>query len=128
MRANGPCASKALTTKVRAYWPPTAFVSVFGLAYLCSATVSAVVPLENAHAHNDYWHERPLFDALDRGFASVEVDVFLVDGQLLVGHESAELKPDRTLESLYLKPLASRARENYGRVYPNGHRFFLFVD
>lgn len=36
----------------------------------------AVVPLERAHAHNDYEHDRPLFDALDSGFKSVEADVF----------------------------------------------------
>src|SRR3990172_9175630 len=85
----------------------------------------AVEPLPNAHAHNDYWHERPLFDALDHGFTSVEADVFLRDGNLLVGHELAELKPESTLESLYLDPLARRVRENGGRVYPNGDRFFL---
>src|SRR5262245_62295335 len=76
-------------------------------------------PLANAHAHNDYSHDRPLFDALDHGFASVEADVFLVDGQFLVGHESAELKSDRTLESLYLMPLARRVRDNGGKVYAN---------
>ena len=48
-------------------------------------------PLPAAHAHNDYWHERPLHDALERGFCSVEADVFLVDGQLLVGHAKKEL-------------------------------------
>lgn len=36
---------------------------------------------------------------------SLEADVFLRDGQLLVGHSEDELKPGRTLESLYLAPL-----------------------
>jgi hypothetical protein len=58
--------------------------------------------LERAHAHNDYEHERPLFDALDRGFKSVEADVWLVDGELLVAHDREDVKPGRTLESLYL--------------------------
>ena len=40
-------------------------------------------PLPPAHAHNDYEHRRPLQDALDRGFNSVEADVWLVDGELL---------------------------------------------
>ena len=31
------------------------------------------------HAHNDYLHSRPLLDALDQGFDSVEADVFLVN-------------------------------------------------
>jgi hypothetical protein len=119
---------QALTMKHCTYLLRTVFISVIGLACLSAAMVLAAEPLENAHAHNDYWHERPLFDALDRGFASVEADLFLVNGLLLVGHDSAELNSDRTLESLYLKPLARRVRENSGRVYANGRRFFLFVD
>ena len=61
------------------------------------------VPLPQAHAHNDYHHPRPLLDALDHGFCGVEADIFLVDGELLVGHDRTELKPERTLESLYLR-------------------------
>ena len=65
--------------------------------------------LPRAHAHNDYEHTRPLFDALDRGFTSVEADVYLVGGQLLVGHEPWDLRRSRTLTSLYLDPLRARA-------------------
>ncbi|GAQ55041.1 phosphatidylinositol-specific phospholipase C/glycerophosphodiester phosphodiesterase family protein [Streptomyces acidiscabies] len=87
-------------------------------------------PLWRAHAHNDYEHPRPLFDALDHRFGSVEADIFLVDGgtslsersrglggQLLIGHEVSDLDPTRTLESLYLEPLAARVRANHGSVY-----------
>jgi hypothetical protein len=98
------------------------------LICLVAAPLLAVEPLEHAHAHNDYWHEHPLADALDHGFTSVEADVFLVDGQLLVGHEQSELTPDRSLESLYLDPLARRVRQNAGRVYANGSRFILMID
>jgi hypothetical protein len=89
---------------------------------------AAVVPLRHAHAHNDYEHKRPLFDALDNGFCSVEADVFLVDGKLLVGHTRQSLRPERTLESLYLDPLRERARANGGRIYPGGPPVFLLVD
>jgi hypothetical protein len=88
----------------------------------------AAEPLLHAHAHNDYWHGRPLLDALDRGFTSVEADIFVVDGKALVGHDRRELKPERTLESLYLEPLARRVKENGGRVQQGGDRFFLLVD
>jgi hypothetical protein len=88
----------------------------------------AVVPLRHAHAHNDYEHKRPLFDALDCGFCSVEADVFLRDGRLLVGHTPVSLKPDRTLERLYLDPLRERAKANSGRIYRDGPPFFLLVD
>jgi glycerophosphoryl diester phosphodiesterase family protein len=89
---------------------------------------AAVVPLRHAHAHNDYEHERPLFDALDCGFCSVEADVFLRDGRLLVGHTPFSLKPDRTLERLYLDPLRERAKANGGRIYRGGPPVFLLVD
>lgn len=78
---------------------------------------SQVRLVPQAHAHNDYEHARPLFDALDHGFASVEADIYLVDGQLLVGHDPEDLKPDRTLQPLYLEPLRKRVLANHGKVY-----------
>jgi hypothetical protein len=87
-----------------------------------------VIPLRHAHAHNDYEHQRPLFDALAQGFCSVEADVFLTGGQLLVGHTPKDLHPDRTLEKLYLTPLRERIQANGGRVYPGGPTVFLLVD
>ncbi|WP_330341417.1 phosphatidylinositol-specific phospholipase C/glycerophosphodiester phosphodiesterase family protein [Streptomyces sp. NBC_00557] len=79
-------------------------------------------PLWNAHAHNDYEHPRPLSDALDHRFGSVEADIFLVGDQLLIGHDSSELDPSRTLESLYLDPLAARVRAQHGTVYRGWRR------
>jgi hypothetical protein len=84
--------------------------------------------LKQAHAHNDYWHERPLVDALEQGFASVEADVFLVDGKLLVGHDPTELRPARTLAALYLEPLRERCRANGGSVFGDGTPVTLLVD
>jgi hypothetical protein len=81
-------------------------------------------PLRRAHAHNDYEHPRPLLDALAHGFGSVEADIWLVDGQLLVAHEESDLDPTRTLETLYLDPLRARIRANGGTVY-RGHRLSL---
>lgn len=87
-----------------------------------------VVPLRHAHAHNDYEHERPLLDALDHGFCSVEADVFLVGEELLIGHNRRDLRPERTLEKLYLAPLRERVRANGGRVYRAGPMVYLLVD
>lgn len=80
------------------------------------------------HAHNDYEHKRPLLDALDHGFFSVEADIYLVEGKLLVGHNLADLRPARTLEALYLDPLSKRVRENGGQVHRGGNGFLLLVD
>ncbi|MEV5981063.1 phosphatidylinositol-specific phospholipase C/glycerophosphodiester phosphodiesterase family protein [Streptomyces sp. NPDC052114] len=87
-------------------------------------------PLIRAHAHNDYEHPRPLLDALDHRFGSVEADIYLVDGQLLVAHDPVDLDPRRTLESLYLEPLAARIRAQHGSVYRGYHRtpFQLLID
>ncbi|HCA85938.1 MAG TPA: hypothetical protein DEQ61_10825 [Streptomyces sp.] len=86
-------------------------------------------PLRRAHAHNDYEHDRPLHDALDHRFTSVEADIWLIGGQLLVGHDLWDLTPERTLRSLYLDPLLRRVTANHGSVYA-GHRqpFQLLVD
>jgi len=73
-------------------------------------------PHVNAHAHNDYEHKRPLFAALENGFVSIEADVHLVDGKLLVAHNNTN-SSSGTLEELYLKPLDSIARLNDGRIY-----------
>ena len=93
-----------------------------------SADAAAPKPLTRVHAHNDYEHKRPLFDALDQGFCSVEADIFLVDGKLLVGHTRSSLRPERTLQALYLDPLQKRVAENGGRVYKNGPPVTLFID
>jgi glycerophosphoryl diester phosphodiesterase len=84
--------------------------------------------LERAHAHNDYWHARPFNDAVDHGFTSVEADVFLVDGRLLVGHAPSELQPERTLESLYLIPLSEHVRSTSRKLHKHGRPFLLLVD
>lgn len=110
--------------------PPLNFTES-GLGQNLKATAT---PLPRAHAHNDYRHDRPLFDALDRGFCSVEADIFLVDGELRVGHSRIELKQGRTLESLYLDPLKELVSRNQvkdkseARVYLDGPVFTLMVD
>ncbi|KAG6829392.1 hypothetical protein H0H92_004660 [Tricholoma furcatifolium] len=70
-----------------------------------------IVP-KQIHSHNDYWRDVPLLTALSFGVASVEADVWLVDGQLMgsnanIGHEEAALTAARTLDSVYIQPLLS---------------------
>ena len=69
------------------------------------AVANLGTPLARAHAHNDYEHERPLYDALANGFCGVEADVHLVSGELLIGHDPEDLQPGRNLQKLYLEPL-----------------------
>jgi hypothetical protein len=94
----------------------------------CSGQTGSSAPLVNAHAHNDYWQKRPLIDALNSGFCSVEADVLLIDGELLVAHSSLEAANDKTLETLYLKPLAERVANNEGRIHLRGPNVTLLID
>lgn len=106
--------------------------TLFYLSILCllATAVRAQVPLTNAHAHNDYEHERPLLDALDQGFISVEADVWLIGGELYVYHDKpAKPDPERTLWNLYLKPLRERVEANDGWVYKGQEEtFYLMID
>jgi hypothetical protein len=82
------------------------------------SSADTIAPLTDIHAHNDYQHARPLFDALDCGIASVEADIHLVGNELLVAHKTEECVPGRTLQSLYLDPVRDRVRANGGHVFP----------
>ncbi len=81
-----------------------------------------------AHAHNDYEHDNPLFDALSYGFKSIEADVYLIDDSLFVAHNPDEIRHGRTLRKLYLEPLKKIVSENNGSVYGNGEEIILLID
>lgn len=100
------------------------------VALLASPALHAAdpTPLPRAHAHNDYRHPRPLLDALDNGFGSVEADIFLVDGQLLVAHDRDRVQPERTLQALYLDPLRQRFKANGGQIHKGMNGFMLLID
>lgn len=100
----------------------------FGAGLLASSTLATTEPLLQAHAHNDYEHARPLLDALDHGFCGAEADIFLVEGKLLVAHNLKDVKPERTLQALYLDPLRARVQRNGGHVFTNGPEFTLLID
>ncbi|KAL2824055.1 hypothetical protein BDW59DRAFT_148107 [Aspergillus cavernicola] len=57
------------------------------------------------HSHNDYWRDVPFYTALSHGCISVEADVWLYNGTLLVGHDESSLTAERTFESLYVNPI-----------------------
>jgi hypothetical protein len=102
-----------------------------GLPDLCRPGVDppAATTSSLGHAHNDYEHERPLADALEQGFASVEVDVWFRgtqrDGGIQVSHDALGSKG--TLDALYLQPLADRL-EGRRSVHGDGAAFTLWLD
>ncbi|HEX9104925.1 MAG TPA: hypothetical protein VF997_22095, partial [Polyangia bacterium] len=89
-------------------------------------TTPLVGPRTLGHAHNDYEHPRPLFDALEHGFASVEADLWLRQGQLAVSHDGWSVRG--TLDALYLAPLGERIARYGGSVYGDGRPFYLWLD
>ena len=81
-----------------------------------------------AHAHNDYEHIRPLMDAIDYKFKSIEVDVFSVGDSLFLAHAFSQIKPGKTLRKLYLDPLKKIISKNNGSVYGEGTELILLID
>ena len=100
----------------------------FGIVPIINCSAQTVHT--NAHAHNDYWHARPLFQSLNNGFMSVEADCHLINGLMLVAHEKVFTKKKRTLQKLYLEPLMQRAKENnFKSIYKSGEQeFVLYID
>ncbi len=63
------------------------------------------------HCHNDYRLFHPFTTAFEAQMASIEADVFFKRGKLFVAHTPFHLNQQRTLDKLYLQPLAEAARE-----------------
>jgi Glycerophosphoryl diester phosphodiesterase family len=85
-------------------------------------------PHPNAHAHNDYEHVLPLWNALAVGFISVEADVHLVEGKLLISHGKPQPGAP-TLQQLYLAPLDSLLSLHSNKIYPGySGTFYLMID
>ena len=100
-------------------------MGIISCNYLFAQDQKKVLP---AHSHNDYEHPRPLFDALECRFKSIEADVYSVGDSLFVAHDFDQIKPGRTLCRLYLEPLKNEIIRNNGSVYGNGEEVILFID
>ncbi len=84
-------------------------------------------PHQQAHAHNDYEHREPLWEALRNGFSSVEADVHLIKDQLLVSHGRPG-KEAITLQQLYLNPLDSLLKQQSSIYLGHPDTFYLMID
>ena len=91
-----------------------------------SASDAAEIALrQRVHSHNDYQQRHPLYDALDVGLYSVEADIWLEHGKVLISHLGFSFKG--SLEDLYLKPLQERV-DRLGSVYGDDRPFILWID
>jgi len=83
----------------------------------------------NAHSHNDYENTIPFRLAYDHHFGSIEADIWAVNGNLFVSHNKQDIKPERTLDALYLEPIVKLFRANGGQAWNNSKSTFqLLID
>jgi len=82
------------------------FFTVMGQSPIKPYTVA------DAHSHNDYKNDIPFFRAYEKGFGSIEADVYAVDGKLMVAHSKEEIAPSRSLKILYINPLIAKYKRN----------------
>ena len=80
------------------------------LLYSDAAYVERPEPIA-CHSHNDYWRKEPLFSALKTGCIGIEADVWLVEDDLWIAHETQDLKRGVTFTSLYVDPLVRLLEE-----------------
>ena len=101
------------------------FISLFLVLCICypNTILAQVVKYStaNAHSHNDYEQTQPFYLAYQENFGSVEADIYLVNGKLLVAHDAKNLSDDRSLEKLYLEPIAACIKKNNGNPYSNAN-------
>jgi alkaline phosphatase len=84
---------------------------------------------KNTHSHNDYLQSQPFYTAHANHFASMEVDVYLVDNELYVAHNKQDIDPKRTIESLYIEPLLKQIKLNgNNKPYKDGGKLQLLID
>lgn len=108
------------------------FLKSASLLLCCSFSLMnglAAQTFHNGHSHNDYEHPKPLFGAIDHGFRSLEIDIYLKKDRLVVSHIPVFLGWKPTLEKLYLEPIRARIKQNNGLIYPNDSTsLILYLD
>jgi alkaline phosphatase len=106
-------------------WPLFAVFAV-ALSLTVRPTSSSAQPLHytvaNTHSHNDYEQAAPFWAAWQQRFGSIEADIWLVGGKVLIGHDTTEIKSGRTLEEYYVRPLAACIEKNHGHPYADSSR------
>ena len=101
-------------------------VLLFVLLFAVNASAQ-VAPIKHGHAHNDYMHSRPLFEALENGFTSIEIDVFLHNNELKVAHVGVGLDKKQNIQQLYLDPIKKIIDKNGGNVYKGFNTPVIFM-
>jgi alkaline phosphatase len=99
--------------------------------FLCTAlvTVKAQYSTLNAHSHNDYSNDIPFWLAYCNHFGSIEADIWAVGNELFVAHNKSDIRPDRSLDILYIQPIVKLFKHNGGKAWnDNSFSFQLLID
>jgi len=84
---------------------------------------------KNTHSHNDYLQPQPFYTAHANHFASMEVDVFLVNNELYVAHNKEDIDKERTIERLYIEPILAQIKLNgNNKIYRDSGKLQLMID
>ena len=98
------------------------------LAALLPLSLAAQQPVV-LHSHNDYNRTAPFWEAYSQHCRSIEADVHWHDGQLLVGHDVEDLKPENTFLRMYVDPIVRTFRANGGKMWAGSpDRLMLMVE
>jgi hypothetical protein len=104
----------------------------FGLTLITTLAFATATaqnrPLIHGYAHNDYFHKRPLYEALENGYTFIEADIYLRHEQLIVAHVMPVLRQHRTLERLYLAPLLKYIKDTNNKTACSGCTLTLMID
>lgn len=100
---------------------PFLFIGLI-VVHLTGFSQTRIYTTANAHSHNDYEKTNPFREAWKNGFGSIEADIFLDNGKLIVAHDKDQVKKRFTLDSLYLEPLQQCINKNNGYVYADKKR------
>lgn len=74
------------------------------------------------HSHNDYEQAIPFLTAYHAGMESIEVDLYLRKDSLYAAHDKEDIQVGRTLEQLYLQPLAALYRANNNHPFADANK------
>ena len=74
------------------------------------------------HSHNDYTRISPFYEAYAQKVYSIEIDMYYLNNTFYVCHDEEDINPDKTFESLYLKPLQFLYHTNGGKPWPDTTR------
>jgi alkaline phosphatase len=101
------------------------------LTLFCSTFVSGFGQIHTSSsifAHNDYTKPIPLQVAFQYEVGYIEVDVFLRGDDLVVAHTRLEINQTKTIDKIYLEPLAKLIADR-AFIYPDStKKLILMVD